>query len=79
MKKINDIKTPNMYLCEKINLLNLSNQVVIDKKKYRRVNELVSRLNKKGNMVRKVDIGDKVILQKINPFRVSAVLTKRGI
>jgi len=72
MKKI---YTKNKELYRKLNLLNFSNIVVLDKQKNMRLKPIIRNINEKSKKISIKNKGDRIILRKLEPFDLAVYLS----
>lgn len=72
------IITKNKELYEKFNLLNLSSEVVLNNTKNVKLNQILKKINRDGDVLSCERIDDYIIIKKLNPVNFSMYLSNGG-
>lgn len=75
MKKFS-FQTRNKEAYEKFNMLNYSNDVILNKDSLVSIERILRNINRNANNVEIVHAGDFIVLKKINPIKLNAYLMK---
>ena len=76
MVKKDNISTSSNELYQKLNMLNLTREVLVQNVSENRIKKILSNINKKNNVITMEKIGNYFLLRRVNPINYNIYLKR---